>query len=82
MVEYNVLSAVLGYRMLLLSERDRFLFHMIYNLSLQDTIVLQTTLIYWWLWSEGVIDAAAEIGDIGKLLFSFHTFLAEMYGCT
>lgn len=51
---------------------------MIYNLSLQDTVVLQTTLIYWWFWSEDVIDAVPETGDIGKL-FSFQIFLVEMH---
>lgn len=76
--EHNVLDSSLGYFMLLLSEHDRFLFHMIYNLSLQDTVVLQTTLIYWWFWSEDVIDAVPETGDIGKL-FSFQIFLAEMH---
>lgn len=79
--EHNVLDSSLGYFMLLLSEHDRFLFHMIYNLSLQDTVVLQTTLIYLWFWSEDVIDAVAETGDIGKL-FSFQIFLAKMHCCT
>lgn len=44
--EHNALDSNLGYFKLLLSEHDRFLFHMIYNLSSQDTEVLQTTLIY------------------------------------
>lgn len=79
--EYNVLDPSLGFSILSLSEHDRFLFHLIYNLSLQDTVVLQTTLIYRWLWSEDVIDAVTEIGDIGKL-FSFETFLGELHCCT
>lgn len=78
----SALDSSLGYFMLLLSEHDRFLFHMIYNLSLQDTVVPQTTLICWWFWSEDVIDAVPETGDIGKLFFSFQTFLAEMHSCT
>lgn len=44
---HSVLNSSLDYFMLLLSEHDRFLYDMIYNLSFQDTVVLQTTLIYW-----------------------------------
>lgn len=44
--EHNILDSSLGYFMLLFSECDRFLFQKIYNLSLQDTVFFQTTLIY------------------------------------